>query len=268
MMLYVNGCSWTAGLELEHEEELFNEWAKSQPPYTNKTDLNLVEFYNMYNWGAYLGAKLNMPVVNESIGGGSNQRMIRTTLNYINKLTKEQQQELVVVLGWTSAERNEIYVDDPAIRGWHRFNMTQPFSDFLGPYEKETAKHTIKSIEELQKHYTATGISLVGCVETYLQQQFMMKNTLEHLGIKYLFFQSVPAWWDTWLGENVYEKYATELKLTEHPANIGIYFNDAMQTVCNLKGFQHGPAMHVLRDGHKYWAEEVLYPKLMELYSE
>lgn len=40
-----------------------------------------------------------------------------------------------------------------------------------------------------------------------------------------------------------------------------------MQTVCNIKGFKHGPAIHVLRDGHKYWAEEVLFPKLLELYG-
>jgi hypothetical protein len=26
--------------------------------------------------------------------------------------------------------------------------------------------------------------------------------------------------------------------------------------------------MHVLRDGHKYWAEEVLFPKIVELYAE
>ena len=264
MILYANGCSWTAGLELEYEEELFNEWLKTQPE-----QYNMYDFYNQYNWPTYLGKQLDADtVINDAVGGGSNQRMIRTTLNYINSLTEEQRKDVIVVLCWTSAERNEIYIDDPVIKGWQVFNLTQPFGDFILSEFKDRAKGTIKRVEELQKYYLAAGHSLVGCVETYLNQQFMMKCTLEQLGIKYLFFQSVPAWWDTWLEENVYEKYATQLALTEHPANIGIYFNDAMQTVCNVQGFQHAPAMHVLREGHEYWAKEVLYPRLMELYGE
>lgn len=268
--LYVNGCSWTAGSELEHETELFEPWAETQLiKGIKREDFGLPEFYNMHNWGSFLGQKLNANVINESLGGGSNQRMIRTTLNYINSLTEEEQSDLVVVLGWTSAERSEIFIDDPdKIRGWHRFNMTQPFGDFLFPYQKAAAFEKISAIEKMQQHYITAGLSLFGSVETYLQQQFLMKNTLENLGIRYLFFQSVPAWWDDWMTVNVYEELDVLLKKTEHKNNIGIYFNDAMQTVCNIQGFKHGPAIHVLRDGHKYWAEEVLFPRIVELYAE
>lgn len=266
--LYVNGCSWTAGSELEHEIELFEPWAETQyAKGISRDDFGLPEFYNMHNWPSFLGRKLNATVINDALGGGSNQRMIRTTLNYINSLTDKEQSDLVVVLGWTSAERSEIFIDEPIIRGWHRFNMTQPFGDFLFNWQKDIAVEKVKSIEKMQEHYLAAGLSLFGCVETYLQQQFLMKNTLENLGIRYLFFQSVPAWWDDWMNVNVYEELGSLLKETEHKNNIGIYFNDAMQTVCNIKGFKHGPAIHVLRDGHKYWAEEVLFPKLLELYG-
>jgi hypothetical protein len=264
--LYANGCSWTAGMELEYDTELFDAWRSQQP-----AEFNIVDYYNLYNWPAYLGKKLDAEVINASIGGGSNQRMIRTTLDYINSLDQNQRDDLVVVLGWTSAERGEIYIEDPRIPGWHRFNMTQMFGDFLYDYERARVPDLVKAIEKYQEHYITSALSLVGSIEVYLQQQFMMKNTLENLGIKYLFFQSVPAWWDVWMqpkGIDVYKLFPVQLKNTEHANNIGIYFNDAMQTVCNIQGFRHAPAMHVLYEGHKYWAEEILYPRLMELYGE
>jgi hypothetical protein len=264
--LYANGCSWTAGMELEYDQELFDSWRQTQPE-----EFDIVEYYNLYNWPAYLGKKLEARVINDSIGGGSNQRMIRRTLDYINGLTRAEQNDLVVVLGWTSAERGEIFVEDQRLYGWHRFNMTQMFGEFLYPEQRQLVPDIIKSVEKYQEHYIASGLSLIGSVEMYLQQQFMMKNTLENLGIKYLFFQSVPAWWDVWMqpkGVDVYKMFRRQLENTEHANNIGIYFNDAMQTVCNVKGFKHAPAMHVLSEGHKYWAEEVLFPRIMELYGE
>lgn len=271
-ILYTNGCSWTVGSELEFEEELFKPWAATQPPDTKPEDYNMAEYYNMYNWTAYLSKKLNADrVINEAIGGGSNQRMIRTTLEFIQSLSEEERNDLVVVLGWTSAERHEIYVDDKRIRGWHRINLTQPFGDFLFSWERESAPDVVRAVEEYQKHYVTSGSSLIGSLDLYLHQQFLMKNTLENLGIKYVFFQAVPAWWDTWMKDldiDVYSTFETKLKNTEHEKNIGIYFHDAMQTVCNIQGFKHAPHMHVLRDGHKYWAEEVLFPKIVELYAE
>jgi hypothetical protein len=271
-ILYTNGCSWTVGSELEYEEDLFKPWAALQPKDTKPEDYNMTEYYNMYNWTAYLGKKLNATrIINDAIGGGSNQRMIRTTLEFVQTLTQEQRDDVVVVLGWTSAERHEIYVDDKKIRGWHRINLTQPFGDFLYSWERDAAKDTVKAVEEYQKHYITSGSSLIGSVDLYLHQQFLMKNTLENLGIKYVFFQAVPAWWDTWMKDldiDVYATFDTKLKNTEHEKNIGIYFHDAMQTVCNIQGFKHAPNMHVLRDGHKYWAEEVLFTRIVELYAE
>jgi hypothetical protein len=264
--LYVNGCSWTVGTELEYDHELFDSWRRTQPD-----NYDIVDYYNLYNWSAYLGKKLDAKVINQAIGGGSNHRMIRQTIDFINTLDGEQRNDLVVVLGWTSAERGEIFIEDSRLHGWHRFNMTQMFSDFLYQHEKDAAKDLVNSIEKYQEHHIASGLSWVGSIEVYLQQQFMMKNTLENLGIKYLFFQSVPAWWDVWIqpkGIDVYKLFPQQLKNTEHANNIGVYFNDAMQTVCNVKGFKHAPAMHVLSEGHKYWAEEVLFPRIMELYGQ
>jgi hypothetical protein len=271
-ILYTNGCSWTVGSELEFDEELYKPWAALQPSDKKPEDYNITEFYNMYNWSAYLSKKLQADrVINDAIGGGSNQRMVRTTLEFIQTLNRKELDDLVVVLGWTSAERHEIYVDDKNIRGWHRINLTQPFGDFLYPWEREAAKDTVKAVEEYQKHYIASGSSLIGSLDLYFHQQFLMKNTLENLGIKYVFFQSVPAWWDAWMKDldvDVYSSFETKLKSTEHKNNIGVYCEDAMQTVCHSKGFKHAPHRHVLSDGHKYWAEEVLFPRIVELYAE
>ena len=260
-ILYTNGCSWTVGNELEFDEELFNAYVSAHTPY------NMVDYYNQYNWTSYLGKKLNAnTIINDSIGAGSNQRMIRKTIDFILNLSSEEQKDLIVVLGWTSAERHEIYVEDKRIRGWQILNLTQPFDQTLIPPDPLLASDLVKKIEKYRKHYLSSGSSLIGSIDLYLYQQFLMKNTLENLDIKYLFFQSVPAWWDTWIDTDVYEMFKLKLKSTDHKNNMGIYIKNAMQTVCNIKGFKHAPNMHVLSDGHKYWAEEVLFPKIMELY--
>ena len=264
MILYTNGCSWTTGEELEHIPE-YAAWRQQHP------EDYMQDFYNQYNWSRVLAEQLNATeFINQSIGGGSNNRMIRTTLDFIKKFPRSRINELIVVLGWTSCERGEIYIDDQRLAGWHRFNMTQPFEDYIYHYERDGVKDIIAQVTEYQKHYTVIGNSYIGNVEKFFNQQWMMKNTLENLGIKYLFFQAVPAWWDTWMQEmgiDVYKKHEKDLDLTVHDNNIGTNPIMSMQTQCALNGFPHGPHHHVLKEGHEFWAKEVLYPRIKELYG-
>jgi len=76
MTILANGCSFTEG--------------------HNLADPQLA-------WPYQLGKILNQDVVNLAIGGGSNDRIYRTTVEFCNTQTPEY-----VVIGWTGLPRNEL----------------------------------------------------------------------------------------------------------------------------------------------------------------
>ena len=93
-LLYTNGDSWTYGEGLKEEQHPFNEQS--------------YKFYNTWPW--HVKEHYNIPqLINDGKGGGSNVRMYRRTIefiqNYNNDLSK-----VVIIIGWTSSERQEIPV--------------------------------------------------------------------------------------------------------------------------------------------------------------
>jgi hypothetical protein len=91
MILFANGCSFTWGGSLE-------------PHFTNdKERLALC-------WPAHLGTLLKADeVVNLGEGCGSNQRILRTTFDWLSKQTPERLAETVAVIQWTDSSRYEYY---------------------------------------------------------------------------------------------------------------------------------------------------------------
>jgi hypothetical protein len=86
MILYANGCSWTWGAGLE--ESIRDKSA----------------------WPAQLAKILNADYVNEGAGCGSNQRIVRTTFNWLSKQSQETLKETLAVIQWTDEARYEYYV--------------------------------------------------------------------------------------------------------------------------------------------------------------
>lgn len=68
---------------------------------------SFTEGYNLVDpqlaWPCQLGKILNQDVINLAVGGGSNDRIYRTTVEYCNTQTPEY-----VVIGWTGLPRNEL----------------------------------------------------------------------------------------------------------------------------------------------------------------
>jgi hypothetical protein len=75
-MILANGCSYTQGYDFE--------------------DLSL-------SWPYQLGKIINQPVTNLALGGGSNDRILRTTIEYFVK-----HRPSLVIIGWTEYSRNEL----------------------------------------------------------------------------------------------------------------------------------------------------------------
>jgi hypothetical protein len=96
MILYTNGCSWTYGAHAGGDHP-FHSW-------TDEERLSKL-------WPHFLGQKLNAKkVVNLSKGCGSNQRIFRTTYDWLNTLTEQECNEVVAVIQFTQISRYEIYL--------------------------------------------------------------------------------------------------------------------------------------------------------------
>lgn len=136
--IYLNGCSfmWGVGHSNPNVFEYFEETKdidRSHGVHYNGNSL-----FNNYDWvrqkyniGGKLKEKLNIEIVDESIYGGSLQRVVRKTYNWaLNNLDKIS--ETLFILEWPIGVRKEIYV--PLQKRY--VNYTTNFDNFDGidPY--------------------------------------------------------------------------------------------------------------------------------------
>ena len=92
--LYTNGCSFTYGAELDNRE---------------------------LRYGHLLANKLGCEYyVDDSLNGSGNDRILRTTLDYLQD-PNINLEDLCVVIGWSGISRKEFFVNDI---GWHTITPT------------------------------------------------------------------------------------------------------------------------------------------------
>ena len=96
MILYTNGCSFTWGDELSNRNSRF---------------------------ASLLANKLNCKLVDSSMNGSSNERILRTTFDYLQD-PKTDLENLIVVIGWSGISRTEIYNN-----GWDTITPTMMGTD-------------------------------------------------------------------------------------------------------------------------------------------
>jgi hypothetical protein len=264
--LMVNGCSWTAGNELEQDPEFDNIIRANGLTKQNAEDpmnWNLVDvhgnpvatyddLYNMLNWAGYLRDKLGVEeLVNLSTGGGSNTRILRTTIDYVMSLTPKQCRETMIVIGWTVSERDEIHVGG----AWQRWNATQPFAMTVDRLLMADDA-LIEKISRIQEDFILYVNSDYASVKRYFQQTYMLANLLENLGIKYFFFNALPAWWKAGnlaFNVDVHKEFPDNIIWHENQRNI-LSNNDNMHKFINSNAWPQGQYMHPLSQGHLAWA--------------
>jgi len=112
MKLYSNGCSYTWGgtlFSIKYTDDSGNYYylPRDKDCEQNKKRLETV-------YPHHLGKLLNAAeVINDSMGGGSNDRIVRTTLDYFTnaKLKGQDLTDYFVTIQWTEPNRTEIYDD-------------------------------------------------------------------------------------------------------------------------------------------------------------
>lgn len=107
--LYTNGCSWTWGGALKdsngnvfgvHKDSSVETWEEAKERLTKL-------------WPHHLGEMLGVEnTYNLSLGCGSNQRIFRTTFEWLHKQDKEDLQNTVAVIQLTEPSRFEFYYGD------------------------------------------------------------------------------------------------------------------------------------------------------------
>ena len=265
--LFVNGCSWTEGYLL-HEEPHVKEYAATlgyeffgvleakkngEPvPYP------FLEVFNEFNWAGTVAKELSIPtIVNHAVGGGSNPRIVRTTMEYVRALTEEQKKETLVVIGWSLPDRNELYLDDKHGNSlWFLFNAAQPFNT-LTPSEL-FEKSFIERMSKFWESYVIDVHNNYSSIYNFFQQSELLANFLENQKIKYYFFNTFPVFWGI---------HDVEQSKQEELQKLATYYNNrysVLPTTDTFAEFVNDKKELRLSDGHpnslayKLWAQHII----------
>lgn len=172
-ILLANGCSFTWGGGLESffqkdDDDTLNDSIREE----------LV-------WPHHLGKMLNRDTVNLGMGCGSNERIVRTTIEWISQQSPETLANTVAVIQWTEYFRGEYYIpycyNDPLNYGHesYKFNFENTperwvlincWGHSAGKKDKKIANRTIRNK-----------------VETYSDIHKLFEHIQECLTLAYLF---------------------------------------------------------------------------------
>jgi hypothetical protein len=262
--LFVNGCSWTEGHMLHLDSEV-NKLVSEQGYVINdifsvvKDDVEIwypyKEIYNQYNWAGVVARELDIPnIVNYAIGAASNDRILRTTVDYVKRLTEQEKQETFIIIGWTIPDRSELYLNDKQGKAeWCSWNATQQFSTIDRIHNDEFTKR----IDKFWELYVVDVFDHHPCVQKFFQQSYLLANLLEHHNIKYYFFNSFSPLFGV-------QDYAPFLEHFKH--DIDTYATQTIAMPLNTDFFNFIgdkdelclPDRHPNKLGHAKWAGHLL----------
>lgn len=251
--LYVNGCSWTAGDGVE-QDDIFKEMFPGASYSQVRNDhINISD----YTWGKFLAEKLEIQnFINAATGGGSNDRIFRTTLKFISDLPEDSRCDTLVVIGWTSFERSEVYLGNDAGSddGWHRMNFNQPF----GTYHNTFSKSRLKALNKYHELYVSEIYNDAAGFQKFACQVFSLKNVLENLGIKYLFFASLSggAFEPHMRSSDFYDAIDGFLPMLQGPHILDLNFS--YSAFAHINNLPISGCIHPLIKTNKVWADHLI----------
>ena len=173
--LIIAGDSWSFG------SEIINPKFKSDD-VTDWDDVN-DEYRNSNIYPYYLSKQLNIDnVKNLSFPAYSNDRIVRTLINYLTKyhlINSSNLNDIFVIVGLTSPERKDFYYKNKNLSQWvtmwpaweHKYKDHDGMDDFVKSY--------ITFFNNEQEY-----------LNRYLNQVYYLQNFFKSNNIKYLIFQS------------------------------------------------------------------------------
>lgn len=239
MIYYANGCSFTWGGTLYDFLEK-DVWLPSQPNH----DINLERQNVVYPY--YLGKLLKADkVINDSMGCGSNYRIVRTTLKYFTDLIKKDLSvnNHFVTIQWTEPSRFEYY--DEYSYTWNMMmNST---------FVCETNQQHPEGFKDVYNFYYKNIQSDLQSFNIFISQVIGLGCFFEKYKIPYIFFTHINFLKD-------YEKIISFDDVDTILKDYNWYKDKISESFMTGKvdSFAHA---HPNKEGHKQWAN-LLYTQI------
>ena len=171
--LYTNGDSWTYGDEIEFGGNNVN----------NPT----LRYYNTWPW--FLSKELSIGVcINDGSRGASNYRIFRRTLKFIFDWVESNKNpnELMIVIGWTTPERQEIPITD--------INSKTSYVKLLlntsNIYDPKYGNYLLDKVNEYGKLYYEL-VDIPAMEKMMINHMKVLRIMCNYYGIKYFDFIAV-----------------------------------------------------------------------------
>lgn len=197
--IYANGCSfmWGHGHNnpwyFKHFEETkdidtssFIEECKTHSKFkenTQYTNPNVFEPFNEFDWVRKKYNYVNrvseffeVPLVNESMFGGSLHRLVRKTVNYIMNTADDELKSTLFILELPPAGRCEMY-----------FETQKRYCNFGGEYNFDFIE---KENFELIKNWYDKSFNIEVDIASEYQKLYLLINLLKSKNISYTFIQT------------------------------------------------------------------------------
>lgn len=215
-----------------------------------------------------LANSFNLDYENIALAGGSNQRIIRTTLEKLDTLDPKK---TIIVIGWSSFERTEWYFKDQ----WHQIcgdpyytvddNLKKLWEDHINSWNNSDVERFSRSTDQ---HHSI----------------WIFHKLLKKLGYKFLFYQGTKmAFFDGCLYHNwnyrlswepdtwVHDPYVRLLD-EKKPVNESNMYRESFSWYVESQGCrQTDDRAHYGSDAHRVWAEYLtpyLTNKINQLLTE
>jgi hypothetical protein len=170
--IYANGCSWVYGGGLNYPEK---------DRYTT-----------------LLGKRLKCNTINESLQGGSNDRIVRKTYDWIVN-NKEHWSNLVVLLGWTDINRSEFISDnDKKYKNMQWFYARKKWTRQDRYIENRKMTTDVDEIHIKSKKYYKYLHSFDQSYNKHWHQVLGLQSFMKLNNIKYFMFRSFNQLYPTY----------------------------------------------------------------------
>lgn len=170
--------------------------------YVNGCSYSLVD--DGKNYGDFLSAMYNQPLVHKGVTGSSNNRIFRTTTRDILKFKKQNISDVKVVVGLSFIYRTEIWIPDHGIEKFTQWHFDDgEFASFqavtnnawwnLGP---EVGSMCPDIYKNYLKEWIVSNHAESLVINT-IYQASLIKNLCENLGYKFIIFWAADCTQDT-----------------------------------------------------------------------
>ncbi|MFJ6569429.1 DUF6071 family protein [Streptomyces sp. NPDC091292] len=224
MLVYANGCSMTYGAELVDDID---------------QDPALQRYREDHSWPARLGDFLDADrVVNDAVISGSNDRIVRTTIDWLAEHGETAENgHLLVVIGWSGAMRREFYVDG-------EFRQVIPYQPQQHP-----------DVQKLTDVYREVAWNDRECGARLSTQLLSLQSFLSLHRIPYLFFDAIESSFDTLGRAGLAERGGTRMVDRSRFYRFGDA-DGSMADVLRASG-TGWKGRHPAEDGHETWAHKL-----------